>query len=296
MIILVSCSSIDTQSADLTPALLPETIQSTTSTSVEKVVSSTPEPKNLNVSLTGINEAGEEIYTSVGDLGVFSRFSILPERIAVLHFSTVPTTASNSEWRILVYRYRTDGIYSNQPAIEANLSTDVSINELKEKFGDCRAFTYQITDEGKNLQWEGYFSFNPDSILVNIDTTKAMKEGAVIGYPYSFDENEAAFFHNGKFIVINESQSGFYSLFYVFNFVLASGESSALALESIANELTLKLFSYREDGKYSVPIIEKSFSGEGIIKFDLPIDFLRQNNGDKYYLQIVGGKGNTVKD
>ena len=231
------------------------------------------------------------------------RFYVLQNRPYKNEFAPTPTDIPTTEWRILIYRYRTDGTYSNQPAVEANLSTDVSMKELQTKFGDCRAFTFQVVDEQKTLLWQGYFSFSPDTILVKIDTEKAMKEGAIIGYPYSLNENEAAFFHEGKIIVVHETQSGFYRLFYVFNFILATGESSTFALESIANELTIRLFPYREDGKYSIydspPIIEKSFSGEGIIILDLPINFLRENdnsNDNMYYLQIVDGRGNTIKD
>lgn len=292
-----------------TDTVSPPTIQPTATTGIEELVSASPEPIIHNASLVGINEAGEEINSSIGDLGIFSRFYISQEKIVALHFyilqhssyvnefTPAPTTIPTSQWRILIYRYRTNGVYSNQPAIEADLSTDVSMEELQTKFGDCRAFTFQIVDEQKTLLWQGYFSMNNDSIFMKIDPGKAMTEGAIIGYPYSLNENEAAFFHEGRSIIVHEPLSGFYRLFYIYNIRLATP-----GLEANLSELTIRLFPYRDDSNYSVhdspPIMEKSISGVGVLTIELPIDFLREsiNDNNMYYLQIVDSQGNIIKD
>lgn len=146
-----------------TDTSLPPTAQPTAAAGITESVSPTSDPIILSASLVGVDEAGEEIYSSTGDLGIFSRIYVSPKKIGALRFYVIqnrpykneftptPTTIPTVEWRILIYRYRTDGAYSNQPAVKTNLSTDVSMKELQTKFGDCRAFTFQVVDEQKTL-------------------------------------------------------------------------------------------------------------------------------------------------
>ena len=326
-IILASCSSITpptiapatevvpTVSYSPVPALTPTTslptaIPSATAVRTESV-SSGSEPVFTGY-VAGITEAGEIINTSTGDGGIFQHLYLLPEEIAALRFSVfehvpytsevtpTPTAIPTTDWRVLIYRYRTDGTYSNQPFIETRLSNDLSIKELQTSFGDCRAFTFQVVDGQKSLIWQGYFSFSPDTILVKINTDDVFTKGVILGYPYSLNENESAFFHEGKFISIYEPQGGFYRLFYAFNFMVATGESVSSVFEPIANSLKIRLFEYREDGQYdvsdSLPISGKLVLY--VFTVELPIDFLSENSesNHKYFLQIVDHKGQSIKD
>ena len=292
-----------------TNTAMPPIIQPVATSESREPASSIPETITAKAFLVGVNEVGAELYGSTGDLGMFNRFYVSQDKIIALRFYVsldhphtnesvpTPTTIPTSQWQLFIYRYRTDGIYSNQPAVEANLSTDVSLEELQAEFGDCGAFAYQLVDEQQSLLWQGYFSLNTDSILIKVDTQKAMKEGVIVGYPYSMNESEAAFFHEGKYIVINEPQSGFYRLFYVYNIMLATPD-----LETDLSELTIKLFPYQDDSNSSIdnspPIMEKKTSGVGILAIELPIDLMREKtNGDNmYYLQIVDRQENIIKD
>ncbi|GEM_PF-4994782 len=182
------------------------------------------------------------------------------------------------------------------------LTVDIQRKELVSRLGDCRAFTFQITDEKENLE-QGNFVINPNAGLYNDDKARsAVNEGVLIGYPYSLHENEAAFFRQGKFITAQEPQGGFYRLYYMFNFVLATGVTATIEQEALASELTIRFSPYRSDGNYSnsdtYPVVSEIHSVSGIYTVDLPIDVLKNNvSGDNmYYLQIVDSKGNTIKD
>ena|ERR1700752_1067360 len=327
-VILASCTSAATptvtSATEPVPSAFYTPVPTLTPTSTSKLTATKPaaairtesvspesDPVTFTGYMAGITEAGEIINTSTGDGGIFQHLYLLPDEIAALRFSVfqhipytnvtptqtaIPTTA----WRVLIYRYRTDGLYSNQPFIETELSRDISSKELQTKFGDCRAFTFQIVDEQETLIWQGYFAFRPDTIFVKINTDAAFEEGVVLGYPYSLNENESAFFHEGKFIPIHEPQGGFYRLFYAFNFVLATGESASSVFEPIASELKIRLFEYRADGQYdvshSLPVRGKLILY--VFTVELPIDYLSENSRDKnlYYLQIVDGEGKSIKD
>lgn len=311
-LVLGSCTSTSVVPVIPTNTVFSPTVQPVTSTEIIEAVppsTSAPTIPITKAFLVGVNEAGAELSGSIGDSGIFTRFYLLQDEIVAFRFYVsqdrpntnesvpAPTPISTAQLQILIYQYRTDGIYSNQPALEANLSTDVSLKDLQAKFDDCRAFAYQLVDEQKSLLWQGYFSMNPDSILVNVDTQTLMKEGGIIGYPYSLNENEAAFFHEGKYITIQEPQSGFYRLFYVYNIRLATP-----SLGTDLGEVTIKLFPYQDGRDFSVnnsaPIMEQMTSGVGILTIEYPIDMLRENiNGDNmYYLQILDSQGNVIKD
>ena len=129
-----------------------------------------------------------------------------------------------------------------------------------------------------------------------------MKNGITIGYPYSLNENETEFFHQDKFVTVRESQGGFYRLSYWFDFVNASGVSATIEQEEVASKLSIRLFPYREDGKYSSQA-SQALTGfihavGGYFIVDLPIDYLRANinNENKYYLQITDENGKIIKD
>jgi hypothetical protein len=222
-------------------------------------------------------------------------------------------TAMTQEWRLDIYRYRPDKIYSNQTAIELNhfqvetdndfysLVAEVDRKELSQKLGDCRAFASQVLDAHGNSLWQGYFSLNSNLILGEIDVRKAIQDGLVIGSPYSTNEKQTAFRHSGKFIEVREPQGGFYRLSYIFDLALATGDYIVSNLETAAGGLTIRLFPYREDGNYptgtSQALAGKLISTAGILIVDLPIDYLRATSNGKamYFLQVADGNGNTIK-
>lgn len=278
----------------------------------------------------GISKAGENIYGNPDDL--FFIFTAQPNEFAAFHFimqvtafhfikhelTPTPTAMPTEKWQILIYHYETDGVYFNQPAVATYFQTDVipytdrllmymtadiSMESMQTEFGDCSAFTYQVIDEQGKIQQQGNFSINPYLLFrsgggligdINI--------GITLGYPYSLNEKETEFFHQGKFIVIDESKSGFYRLTYSFNFIGISGVYGTADQEELASELTLKLFAYRDDGDYTTndfyPAEGILHSGAGMYRVNLPIDYLRENASgkNKYYLQIVDGKGKIIRE
>ena len=275
-------------------------------------------PTKTKVFVIGITSEGELNY-SLGDgtpfrilyepEGGFTSvrfFVILSSRLKEL--TSPQITSLTRGWRILIYCYRTDEIYSNQPVLvldnlqaeinidAPNLTIDIKKEELQAKFGDCRALTFQVVDEKGNLE-QGNFVLNPAS-----EKAPIAADGELIGYPYSVHENETVFLREGKFITVQEPRGGFYRLYYMFNFVRATGVTATTEQEALASELTINLFTYQSDGYYpasdSYPVIGEIHSVVGIYTVDLPIDSLKENvNGDNmYYLQIADGKGNTIQD
>ena len=150
---------------------------------------------------------------------------------------------------------------------------------------------------------QGNFVLNPNAGLDNSDEVRnAVDIGVLIGYPYSVYENETAFFRQGKFITIHEPAGGFYRLYYIFNFVLATGITTTSEQEAEASNLTIRLFPYQENGEYFsdnfYPLLGEVDTAWGGFTLDLPIDYLNENvvGNNSYYLQIVDGKGNIIKD
>ena len=243
--------------------------------------------------------------------------------ITAFHFTKseltlTPTAIPTAKWQLLIYRYRSDGIYTNQPVFKTNfvtelsayadrltyaLSADVRLKDLQAKFRDCSVFAFQVTDEQGNTQQRGSFSINPHYLFFHEGSIKGnMKNGITIGYPYSLNENETEFFHHDQFVIIRESQGGFYRLSYRFDFVSASGVSATIEQEEVASTLSIRVFPYREDGKYSMdvsqPVAGFLHAVGGYFIVDLPIDHMRANinNENKYYLQITDGHGKIIKD
>jgi len=263
---------------------------------------------------------------------LFHLFAVPPGEIESFHFATgitafhftkneltpTPTAIPTIKWQLLIYRYRTNETYTNQTAIrtsfaavvktysdrlETTLSADVTMKDLQTKFGDCSVFTFQVIDEQGNIQQQGSFSINPHYLFFYQGAIKGnFKDGITIGYPYSLNENETEFFHQDKFITILESQGGFYRISYRFDFVNASGVSAVTEQEKVASQLSIRLFPYGEDGKYSLhdshPATGFLHAVGGYFIVDLPIDYIRENtnNENKYYLQIIDGNGKIIKD
>ena len=233
-------------------------------------------------------------------------------------FTPTPTAIPTAKWQLLIYRYRSDGIYTHQPVFKANfvtaisaqadrltseLSAAVNMKDLRAKLGDCSVFTFQVIDEHRNIQQQGSFSINPHYLFFYEGSVKGnLKNGITIGYPYSLYENETEFFHQDQFVMIRESQGGFYRISYRFDFINASGVSATIEQEEVASKLSIKLFPYREDGKYSSqasqPLTGFVHAVGGYFIVDLPIDYMRANinNENKYYLQITDGNGKIIKD
>lgn len=300
-----------------TASLLPT--QTTLSVAPTEPVLFMLNPTKTQIFVIGITNQGGRNY-SLGDGTPFRILYEPPGGFTALRFLVVLSSRLKNEltlsqitsltrgWRILIYCYRTDEMYSNQPVfvldnlqaeinIDApNLTIDVKKEELQAKFGDCRALTFQLVDEKGNLE-QGNFVLNPNS-----EGGPIAVDGGLIGYPYSVYEHETVFFRQAKFITVQEPRGGFYRLYYMFNFVRATGVSATIEQEALANELTINLFPYQSDGDYSAsdsyPVIGEIHSVVGIYTVDLPIDSLKENvKGDNmYYLQIVDGKGNTIQD
>src|SRR6185503_9377610 len=117
----------------------------------------------------------------------------------------------------------------------------------------------------------GNFVLNPAS-----EGGPVAADGGLIGYPYSAFEHETVFLRQGKFITVQEPQGGFYRLYYMFNFVRATGVTATIEQEALASELTINLFPYQSDGNYSAsdsyPVIGEIRSGAGLYTVDFPID------------------------
>lgn len=323
-IILISCS----------PHLIPTSIPTSSETDLQKqnsiIETSTPpvtlelHPANTTIFVTGITD-DNDLRFSLGDGTPFWILYEIEENYKALRFMVAlqkspyhkitPAQLSSLTmgWHILIYCYRTDETYTNQPFLiienlkvegtvgNVNLNGDVQREDLKIKFGDCRAFTFQLADKQKNIQ-QGNFVLNPNTGLYdNKEVRESVNAGVFIGYPYSLHENETAFFQQDNFTTIFEPQGGFYRLCYMFNFGFAVGNSSLYELEKIASEISIKLFHYKENGVYSnenyYQILGETQPTWPYI-LDLPMDYLKENkNGNNmYYLQFVDSNGKIIKE
>ena len=319
--------------ADLnTPFFTPTYTSTSSSIPTTITVSTEPVPYTSfgTIFVTGKDRTGGYIPAHPDD--IFHLFLVTPDEIKAFHFAMLitafhftkseltptPTAIPTAQWQLFIYRYRSDGIYTNQPVFKTNfvtaisahadrlisaLSADVKMKELQTRFGDCSVFTFQVLDEHGNIQQHGSFSINPHYLFFYEGGIKGnMKNGLTIGYPYSLNENETEFFHQDQFVMIRESQGGFYRISYRFDFVNASGVSAVIEQEQVASQLAIRFFPYREDGQYSIddsqPAAGFLHAVGGYFIVDLPIDHIRANinSQNEYYLQIIDGNGKIIKD
>lgn len=231
-------------------------------------------------------------------------------------FTSSQISSLTSGWRIFIFRYRVDHIYSNQPALildnlqvktnsaHHNITTDLSPKDLQDQFGDYRAFTFQVFDEAHNLKWQGHFSLAPsNAVPINWDEIKDnFVDGIIMGYPHSRLENETAFVRQDNAITIIEPRDGFYLLYYMFDFSTVTGITATSEQEALAKELNIEFFSYRDDGEYSSET-PKELRGEvisvaGVSYVYLPIEWLKKTNNytQPLYLRITDGVGNIIKE
>lgn len=231
-------------------------------------------------------------------------------------FTSSQISSLTSGWRIFIFRYRVDHIYSNQPALifnnlqvktdsaHHNITADLSPKDIQDQFGDYRAFTFQVFDEAHNLKWQGRFSLAPsNAVPINWDEIKDnFVDGIIMGYPHSRLENETAFVRQDKAITIIEPRDGFYLLYYMFDFSTVTGITATSEQEALAKELNIDLFSYRDDGEYSSET-PKELRGEvvsvaGVSYVYLPIEWLKKTNNytQPLYLRITDGDGNIIKE
>ncbi len=305
-----------------TPTKIPTTATVTTEP--------TPYTSFGTMRILGENSEGKEINGHPYDF--FHTFFVQPSEFALFRFSMLittfhfikdgftptPTAIPTEKWRISIYRYRTDGAYVNQPVIDTNfktdvmpypdkllmyLTTDVSMEAVQTKFGDCSAFTYQVLDGQGKIQQQGYFSINPHHLFTSGGGLMGnVNDGVTLGFPYSLNEIETEFFHQGKFVTINEPKSGFYRLTYDFSFTGATGVYGTDEQVKLASEITIRFYPYTDEGNYSTynayPTTGRLSAVTGIYQVNLPIDYLKENASinNKYYLQVVDGKGNVLRD
>ncbi len=130
-----------------------------------------------------------------------------------------------------------------------------------------------------------------------------LHDGITVGFPFSLNERETEFFHEGKFVTIYEPKSGFYRLNYVFDLTEATGVSATVEQEKVANELTIRFFPYQQEGNYSDGdghITDGTLvQAAGIYQVHLPIDYLRDNtngNNNRYYLQVLDGSSKIIRE
>lgn len=304
-----------------------------TELSITKTATPIPTPFTYfgEISVSRIDHSGMGIVGGLDD--IFHTFTEQPDGLAAVRFTTqiaanhfingkptpTPTPIPTDTWRVVVYRYRTDGMYINQHFVDANfktdvmsypnrlviyLSADVSIEAIQTKFGDCSAFAYQVLNEQGKVQQQGNFAFNPHPLFASGGGLMGnIHDGITVGFPYSLNEKETEFFHEGKFITIHELKSGFYRLSYLFNLTEATGVSATVEQEKVANELTIRFFPYQEEGNYfdrDAYLADGTLiHTAGIYQVHLPIDYLRNNtnsNNNKYYLRVLDGSGKIVRE
>jgi len=301
--------------------------------SVTKTATPIPTPFTYfdEISVSRIDDSGIGIVGALDD--TFRTFTGQPDGFAAVRFTTqiaanhfihgrptpTPTPIPTDTWRVVVYRYRTDGMYVNQPFLDARFTTDitpspdrlvmymtadVSIDAIQTKFGDCSAFAYQVINEQGKIQQQGNFAFNPHLLFASGGGLMGdLHEGITVGFPYSLNERETEFFHEGKFVTIHEPKSGFYRLNYIFNLREATGVSATVEQEKVANELTIRFFPYQQGGNYSDHDAYLSdgtlVQAAGIYQVHLPIDYLRDNinsNNNRYYLQVLDNSGKIIRE
>ena len=323
-----------------TDTLIPTALITTTPTStlspteipITKTITPEPTPYTYfdEVFVSGVNHFGSSVYGNHD--AVFHTFYDEPDGFAAFRFTMqitayhfikseltpTPTALPTEKWGVYVYRFRTDGNYVDQPFVDVNFTTDVipyhdklvmfmtadvNMDEMRTMFGDSSAFAYQVYNEQGKVQQQGNISINPHVLFHSGGGLIGdFKDGVTLGFPYSTQEREAEFFHQGKFVTIHEPESGFYRLTYTFDLAQASGIFSVSELDAMATKLAISIFPYREDGRYSQSdsylVTGNAILVGGIYIVELPIDYLKKNSEGTYtyYLHIEDNGGTTIKD
>jgi hypothetical protein len=132
---------------------------------------------------------------------------------------------------------------------------------------------------------------------------ESIEKGVVVGKPNLLQEDKAKFTdRQEEFIVTKEIHGGFYELTYAFDLVEVTAIKATSEMEALADELTIELFPYQEDGEYSAKNSEvltgEVFSVAGIFYVYFPYDWLTEERNDEqsFYLRISDGEGNIYKE
>lgn len=219
----------------------------------------------------------------------------------------------SSGWRVYMFQRRVDGDYSDQMALvlddvkdprdqQYTFYVETTLEKIRYQFGNHRDLVYQIVDEAGNVVWQDeiYLSIGLSPLPANHN--EAVAEGVVVGYPNLLSEDTGRFTHQGKFITIKEPQGGFDRLAYMFDLTKATGISTTSEMEALTEGLAIRLFSYREDGEYSIAnsyaLLGEVFHGGYVFQVHFPFDWLAEafKDDNMFYLRITDGVENILKE
>jgi len=173
--------------ADLSTAIftpIPTYTSTSTNISTTPTVTTEPVPYTSFGTIFVIGKDRTDGYIPAHPDDIFHLFLVTPDEIkscqlamliTAFHFTKseltpTPTAIPTAKWQLLIYRYRSDGIYTHQPLFKTNfvtaisayadrltseLSAAVKMKDLRAKFGDCSVFTFQVIDEHRNIQQQG---------------------------------------------------------------------------------------------------------------------------------------------
>ncbi len=285
-------------------------------TSFVEIITLTPTPTlpAIDIFAQNLEVTNVNIFPKHHSYGDFSLFVQLGGAALNHRLTSFQKGQLSSGWRVDMHQRRADDDYSDQTALVLDdvkgpldslytFFVEITLEEIRNQFWDHRDLVYQIIDGSGNVSWqdEHYLILGLSPPPANYGEEVA--EGVVVGYPNLVSEDTARFKHQGKFIPIEEPLGGFYSLTYSFDFIEASGTTARDSeLEALIDELSIRLFPYREDGDYAIENSD-SLSKEvriGGHYFDvhLPSDWLSEAFKDThlFYLRISDGNEYILKE